>query len=104
MDVNHEVATSLGGQTVIVTGGTRGIGLGIVRVLARAGCNLMVTGRKPERLETVAAELSKAGVPHRTMQANVGERDSSAGRLWVTNGTRTRPEVEAQRTHVRTTL
>ena len=78
MDVNHEVATSLGGQTVIVTGGTRGIGLGIVRVLARAGCNLMVTGRKPERLETVAAELSKAGVPHRTMQANVGERESSA--------------------------
>ena len=28
MDVNQEIATNLAGQTVIVTGGTRGIGLG----------------------------------------------------------------------------
>ena len=77
MDPNQQVATNLSGQAVIVTGGTRGIGLGIVRVLARAGCRLMVTGRKPERLEAVAAELSDAGVPHQTMQANVGEAASS---------------------------
>jgi NAD(P)-dependent dehydrogenase (short-subunit alcohol dehydrogenase family) len=43
-------------QSVIVTGGTRGIGLGIVRVLARAGVQLTITGRKQERLDAVAAE------------------------------------------------
>lgn len=78
MDVNREIATNLAGQTVIVTGGTRGIGLGIVRVLARAGCSLMITGRKPARLEAVSSELTEAGVPHRTMEANVGDPTTSA--------------------------
>ena len=78
MDVNREIETNLAGRTIIVTGGTRGIGLGIVRVLARAGAQLMVTGRNPARLETVSEELSAAGVPHRTMAANVGDPESSA--------------------------
>ena len=67
MDVNQEVQTNLSGQTIIVTGGTRGIGLGIVRVLARAGAELMITGRKAAKLEKVADELKSLGVPHRTM-------------------------------------
>jgi NAD(P)-dependent dehydrogenase (short-subunit alcohol dehydrogenase family) len=78
MDVNREIQTNLDGHTIIVTGGTRGIGLGIVRVLARAGAQLMITGRKPARLEAVAEELSAAGVPHRTMQADVGRAETSA--------------------------
>ncbi len=77
MDVNRELNTNLSGQTIVVTGGTRGIGLGIVRVLARAGAELMVTGRKPARLEAVAAELSAAGLPHRTQQANVASAEES---------------------------
>jgi len=67
----------LEGRAVIVTGGTRGIGLGIVRVLARSGVQLMVTGRKPERLERVAAELRALGAPHRTMQADHADPASS---------------------------
>jgi NAD(P)-dependent dehydrogenase (short-subunit alcohol dehydrogenase family) len=64
---------TLNGQTIIVTGGTRGIGLGIVRVLARMGARLVVTGRKPERLEAVAAELNAQQVPHRVLAGNVGD-------------------------------
>lgn len=67
---------ALTGQAVVVTGGTRGIGLGIVRVLARAGASIMLTGRKPERLERVAEELSADGIPHRTFAGNVGERSA----------------------------
>ncbi len=78
MDVNAEIETNLTGKTVIVTGGTRGIGLGIVRVLARAGAELMITGRKPARLETLSQELTEAGVPHRTMVADVGQTKTSA--------------------------
>ncbi len=78
MDVNREIQTNLSGHTVIVTGGTRGIGLGIVRVLARAGAELMVTGRKRERLERVAQELTAVGVPHRTLQADVARSETSS--------------------------
>ena len=67
----------LAGQTVSVTGGTRGIGLGIARHLARAGVQLMVTGRKPARLEQVAAELGELGAEFVTMQADHGDRESS---------------------------
>ena len=67
----------LEGHAVIVTGGTRGIGLGIVRVLARSGVRLMVTGRRPERLERVAAELCELGVEHRVGRADHGDPASS---------------------------
>jgi NAD(P)-dependent dehydrogenase (short-subunit alcohol dehydrogenase family) len=70
-------ANDLTGHVVIVTGGTRGIGLGIARYLARAGARLMVTGRKPARLEAVAKELTERGAPHVVMQADHGRRESS---------------------------
>lgn len=67
----------LSGHVVIVTGGTRGIGLGIVRYLARAGARLVVTGRKPARLEAVEMELVDQGIEHVVIQADHGLRDSS---------------------------
>ncbi len=77
MDVNREIQTNLTGQTIIVTGGTRGIGLGIVRVLAGAGAELMITGRKESRLEKLSEELGAQGIPHRTMQADVARSETS---------------------------
>jgi len=70
-------AHDLAGHVVVVTGGTRGIGLGIVRYLARAGARLMITGRKPAPLEAVARELTGKQVPHVVMQANHGDRAAS---------------------------
>jgi len=67
----------LAGQSIIVTGGTRGIGLGIVRLLAGAGARLMVTGRKQHRLERVAEELRAAGAEFRTVVSDVADRDAS---------------------------
>ena len=67
----------LEGQCIIVTGGTRGIGLGIVRVLARAGARLVVTGRKPARLEALEKELSEQGVPHRVLQVDHARPESA---------------------------
>lgn len=78
MDVKSENPPRFDGQVVIVTGGTRGIGLGIVRVLARAGASLVVTGRKAARLETVAEELTAQDVPHRTLVADVARRETAA--------------------------
>jgi 3-oxoacyl-[acyl-carrier protein] reductase len=51
------VFTPLTGRTVIVTGGTKGIGKGIARVFKQAGANLVLVGRDRERGETAASEL-----------------------------------------------
>lgn len=45
----------LDGRTVVVTGGATGIGLGIARCLARAGCRVAIAGRREDKLR-VAAE------------------------------------------------
>ena len=54
--------TSVEGLSVLVTGGSKGIGRGIARVFARAGANVTVTGRDEQALARCAAELGVATV------------------------------------------
>ena len=51
----------LDGQTLVVIGGSAGIGLGTARLARAAGAEVIVTGRDPERLERAARELGAAG-------------------------------------------
>jgi 3-oxoacyl-[acyl-carrier protein] reductase len=53
--------TSVAGRSVVVTGATRGIGKGIARVFARAGANVLITGRDEEAARAAAAELGGLG-------------------------------------------
>ncbi|MBL8931892.1 MAG: 3-oxoacyl-ACP reductase FabG [Kineosporiaceae bacterium] len=53
--------TSVAGRSVIVTGATKGIGKGIASVFARAGANVMVTGRNAEDAARTVAELDALG-------------------------------------------
>jgi len=53
--------TPIDGRTVLVTGGTKGIGKEIAGVFARAGANVVVTGRDAEQGEAAARELSGQG-------------------------------------------
>jgi NAD(P)-dependent dehydrogenase (short-subunit alcohol dehydrogenase family) len=54
-------ASALAGQTVVVLGGTSGIGLATARQAQAAGARLVVTGRNRERLEAAGRELDALG-------------------------------------------
>src|SRR3954462_13471472 len=49
------------GQTVIVTGGGSGIGRCTAHEIAALGAHVVITGRKPEKLGVVKAEIDAAG-------------------------------------------
>jgi NAD(P)-dependent dehydrogenase (short-subunit alcohol dehydrogenase family) len=53
------------GRTALITGGTRGIGLGIASELVHRGANVVITARKPDELEAAVAQLD----PERTGRA-----------------------------------
>ncbi|CAI7995817.1 NADPH-dependent reductase BacG [Geodia barretti] len=50
----------LNGRSAIVTGGSRGIGKTVARVLAGDGCNVVITGRYADTLSTSAEEIATA--------------------------------------------
>ena len=52
---------SVEGKTVVVTGGSRGIGLMIARGFVEGGARVVVSSRKAEVCAQVAAELSEVG-------------------------------------------
>jgi NAD(P)-dependent dehydrogenase (short-subunit alcohol dehydrogenase family) len=47
----------LPGQTVVVLGGSAGIGLETARLARAEGADVIITGRNPERLESAASEV-----------------------------------------------
>ncbi|CPW39665.1 Oxidoreductase ucpA [Mycobacteroides abscessus subsp. bolletii] len=57
----RKVMFDLSARSVLVTGGTKGIGRGIATVFARAGANVAVAARSPRELSSVTAELGELG-------------------------------------------
>jgi NAD(P)-dependent dehydrogenase (short-subunit alcohol dehydrogenase family) len=52
------MAAGLDGKTALVTGASRGIGKAIAFALAAEGCNLVISSRKQDALDEVAAEIN----------------------------------------------
>jgi 3-oxoacyl-[acyl-carrier protein] reductase len=61
------------GRVALITGGTRGIGLGIAQELVNRGARVVVTARKQEELDKVVAELG-----HDVAAAARGSADDEA--------------------------
>jgi NAD(P)-dependent dehydrogenase (short-subunit alcohol dehydrogenase family) len=71
------VDNDVSGRVVIVTGASRGIGRGIALHLARHGARLAITGRRPDRLEAIAAELDNLSADYLAVPVNVSDRDGA---------------------------
>lgn len=52
----------LDGHVAVVTGGNGGIGLGMARGLARAGADLAIWGRNPDKNARAAGEIEGRGL------------------------------------------
>ncbi|MFE6861336.1 SDR family NAD(P)-dependent oxidoreductase [Nocardia sp. NPDC057668] len=69
---------SLEGRVAVVTGGSSGIGRGITEALARAGAEIVIVARDPERLAATAQELAAAGAESGWVSADLGTREGVA--------------------------
>jgi len=64
---------SLNGRLALVTGASRGIGAAIARMLAAHGARLIITARKEEGLQQVAAEIAAQGGEAAPVACHLGE-------------------------------
>ncbi|QDU54794.1 3-ketoacyl-ACP reductase [Aeoliella mucimassa] len=69
-------------RVALVTGGSRGIGLGVAQSLARAGFNVVINGRRPENdVAESLASLQLLGADTLYCQADISQLDDHAKML-----------------------
>ena len=79
---------SLQGRTVLITGGSRGLGLALARQVAAEGARVVICGRDGESLERAAASLASTGAEVLAISADVtdpvsvGEMFDAVGRRY----------------------
>src|SRR5215475_2309140 len=66
----------LKGRVALVTGGNGGIGLGMARGMAEAGCAIAIAGRNMAKSEAAAADLAKLGVKTAVLEVDVAKEAS----------------------------
>jgi NAD(P)-dependent dehydrogenase (short-subunit alcohol dehydrogenase family) len=65
----------LTGQTALVTGGSRGLGLQMAHALGEAGARVMLSSRKADDLQEAVAELKAAGIEADYIAADCGKEE-----------------------------
>lgn len=68
--------TSINGRSALVTGGSRGIGRGIARVLSRQGVKVMIAARGTNDAQAAVDQLSQAGAAVASVECDVSDWNS----------------------------
>lgn len=66
---------NLNGKSVLVTGGGSGIGAAIALAFARAGAQVIISGRNADKLEAVASEVNEGRIQFQV--CDVSDRDAA---------------------------
>jgi gluconate 5-dehydrogenase len=73
MSTPAQTLFDLTGQTALVTGGSRGLGLQIAEALGQAGAKILLSSRKAADLEEAAADLQALGIDTRWVAADASD-------------------------------
>ena len=72
------MAIDLAGRSIVITGGGTGIGAATARACAEAGMSIVVSGRRPEPLQSVVAMIERAGGQARGVPLDVTDPGHAA--------------------------
>src|SRR3954453_12110315 len=65
---------SLRGEVVLITGGSRGLGLSLAREFAKRGCRIAICARDAGELENSRRDLEGRGAEVLTIECDVGDQ------------------------------
>ena len=65
----------MAGRAALITGGSSGIGLAMARALGSDGYGVTVSARRPDKLESAAAELREEGIDVEAVPANMAHEE-----------------------------
>ena len=69
-------------QTIVITGGTQGLGFGYARECLARGCQVVISGRDPARVEAAVSRLQHLGFPAVSGLATEVSNLASVQALW----------------------
>ena len=92
-EVTQEDHGALAGKVALVTGGSRGLGRSMVLAFAAAGADVVVTSRKLDACQAVAAEVEAQGRRALPVACHVGHWDELDGLVEQAYGTFGRVDV-----------